>query len=224
MKFGCLNKHRTLALDALWARPVVPTWVSVPGCLGLGTGRTHRTHRGASGALPTEVCRMIGHRTHAPDLPRCVRSRTPRGLQFTLSPDTGTGPTMRASGVLSVELQLAVNGEPDALCTASGATLSTSGAPIFFGIRVASPWTWWVVFRLLHLIHGRSLAHLISWETPFGAREKQEPREDWELSDFLSQSFSSWVPRVQVCIHHSLEPCLGQVRVLCLLLLVIVIT
>ena len=48
---------------------------------------------------------------------------------------------MRASGVLSVEVQLAVNGAPDALCSASGATSSASGVPVFCGIRVAVPWT-----------------------------------------------------------------------------------
>ena len=46
------------APDALWACLVVLTWVSVPGCLGLGTGRTHRTHRGVSDPLLREVCKL----------------------------------------------------------------------------------------------------------------------------------------------------------------------
>jgi len=159
---------------------------------------------------PGRSASWTGHQTHATDPLGCVRSRTQRGLQITLTPNAGTGPTVSASDVLSEVVQLAVNGAPDALCSASGAASSASGAPVLCGKQVAGPWTWWGVFILLHLVDGRSLAHLIRWEIPCGAREKQEPREDWELSDFLSESFSSWVLRVHVCIHHSLETCLGS--------------
>jgi len=42
-----------------------------------------------------------------------------------------------------------------------------------------------LVFILLHLIQESTLAHLFSWQTPCCAREKHDPREDWELSNFL---------------------------------------
>ena len=40
-----------------------------------------------------------------------------------------------------LQVQLAVNGAPDALRSVSSATLSVSGALLFYGIRVAGPWT-----------------------------------------------------------------------------------
>jgi len=183
MKFGCWDstrrRHRTLYEHVRW----LLTWVSTPRCLGLGTGlagvrsvpypersvdrprtgRTQWTHWGASSLVPREGCNLPSH--------------------WTLS-WWGTEPTVGASGVWQLQVQAVVNGAPDALRSASGAS-------VFWGIRVADPWIWWGVFILLHLIHGRSLAHLISWETPCGAREKEEPKKDWGLRDFLSESFSS---------------------------------
>ena len=79
--------------------------------------------------------------TRAPDSPRSVRSHTQGGLKVSLTPDDGTGLTEGASGVLLEKVQLAINGAPDALCSASGATLSASGAPIFSGKWLAGPWT-----------------------------------------------------------------------------------
>jgi len=99
-------------------RPVRLTRVKVTGCLGLGTGRSHRTHRGASGPIPREVC----SKTRAPDSSGSVRSYTQRGCKFTLTPNGVTGPSEVASGALSERVQLAVMGSPDARCSASGAT------------------------------------------------------------------------------------------------------
>jgi len=137
---------------------VVLTWVSVPGCLGLGTGRTHWTRRGASGPLPREVYSLTEHRTHAADPLGCVWSHTQRGLKFALAPDTiQVSHRIHCGCVWCVaeQVQLAIDGAPDAL-------RSAFGAPVFGGIRVVGPWTSWGVFILLHLVHGRSLAHLIS--------------------------------------------------------------
>ena len=143
------------------------------------------------------ACRVsrVRHRAHAPDPTRCVRSLTRRGLQINFSSDElwvrHRTISWCARCRVGLQVQLVVNVASNPLRSASGATSSTSGVLVLCGIRVAGPWTWWVVFILLHLVHGRSLAHLISWESPCGAREKQEPREDWELSDLLTESFSS---------------------------------
>ena len=86
----------------------------------------------------------VRHWTHTPDPPECVRSLTQRGLQFALSPDAvwvRHRTLFGASGAWRLQVQLAVNGAPDALRSASGATLSASGALVFYGIRVAGPWT-----------------------------------------------------------------------------------
>jgi len=79
----------------------------------------------------------VRHRTLAPDSQRSVPSHTQGGFKFSLTPDDGTGPTEGASGALSEEVQLAVNEAPDALCSASGATLSASGAPVLCGKQLA---------------------------------------------------------------------------------------
>ena len=70
----------------------------------------HRTHRGASGPVPREVCNSPSH--------------------WTLC-GWDTGPSVGASGARRLQVQLAINGVPDALQSTSGATLSASGAPVF---------------------------------------------------------------------------------------------
>ena len=63
------------------------------------------------------------------------------GCKFTLTPDSVTGPTEGAFGALSERVQLAVNVSPDARCSASGATLPASDAPVFSVKWLAGPWT-----------------------------------------------------------------------------------
>ena len=107
----------------------------------------HRTHRGASDPIPKEVCRL-SFAPNARTEPTVVRP-VPYPERYESLPSHRTrsgwvtGPTVGASGVWQVKVQLAINGAPDALRSASGATLSASGAPVFWGIRVAGPWTWW---------------------------------------------------------------------------------
>jgi len=112
----------------------------VTGCLGFGTGRSRRTHRGASGPIPKEVYRRPGHQTLAP-APGSVRSHTQGGCKFTVTLDGVTGRTEGASCALSEKVQLAVNVSLNAQCSASGATLPASSAPIFSVKLLADPWT-----------------------------------------------------------------------------------
>jgi len=83
----------------------------------------------------------VRHQTLATDSPGSVRSHTQGGCKFPLTLDGATGPTEGASSALSERVQLAVNVSPDARCSASGATLSASGAPVFSVKRLAGPWT-----------------------------------------------------------------------------------
>ena len=122
----------------------------------------------ASGGADLGQCAWVPrvrHRTHALDSPGCIRSLIQGGLQLDWALDARTGP----NGVRQVpyqervvihphtgrghrthcecvrcvaeKVQLAVNRALDALCSASGATSSASGAPVFCEIRVADPWT-----------------------------------------------------------------------------------
>ena len=89
-------------------------------CLGLGTGRTHRTLRVRPVPYLERVAKLF---------------LTGRDLSET----SDNRRSVRCEEVLQVQLAVAV--APDTLQSASGATSSVSGALILFGIRVAGPWT-----------------------------------------------------------------------------------
>ena len=79
--------------------------------------------------------------TLAPDSPGSVRSHTQGGCKFSLTPDDDTRPTEGAFGALSEAVRLVINVSPDALCSASGATLRACSAPVFKRKQLADPWT-----------------------------------------------------------------------------------
>jgi len=103
------RQHRTQQCHC-WRVRCMLTRVSVSKCLGLGTGRTHRTRQGASSLLPREVCNLSSRR---------------------MLSGWNTGPWLLHPVLGGLQVQLAVNRAPDTLQSASGATLSAFGGEIF---------------------------------------------------------------------------------------------